>query len=517
MALVVHLIEAEGLAAADRDGLSDPYVVLRAGDVKWRSSTVKRSLTPKWNESWSFPSSGDCGLHWLIMEVWDSDFASSDDSLGHALIPMRQAGSRAECIERVRLGRSRAKVRASGIVHVKLTFESPCQPVSRERLATEEAMFDRACAVVEHELIGRMPADAEALEAVVRGATLEPAPAGLGARGTLYVSNVRLLFVCDEDEAVHGSGAVVSIALSSILKSQVLPGEATTAPTVSATVSSYFGTPARKSEARPPSTVPGSAGGVCIQAMPAREFTILFSTSLHGPSVAAQLHARCVYQLANTGQAAHPLLDPSSAPIQAVAGGVGAEAAMCTEARLRTDGSVDSEAPVHAEGSVGTKGSAAEAGVSDGWHAFDPETEFRRQGVVSSDESPWRLSKANETYELCATYPRCLVVPVAVNDVTLSRAAEHRSRGRLPVLVWAHPHNGAVICRASQPRSGLQGHRSADDEELVRVCKATVWGRARCAQKCSASIIAPRVLVLPREHRISSPRVFTPYAHTCSR
>lgn len=47
----------------------------------------------------------------------------------------------------------------------------------------------------------------------------------------------------------------------------------------------------------------------------------------------------------------------------------------------------------------------------------------------------WRLSKINERYELCDTYPAILAVPVNIPDEELKRVASFRSRGRIPVSV----------------------------------------------------------------------------------
>lgn len=45
----------------------------------------------------------------------------------------------------------------------------------------------------------------------------------------------------------------------------------------------------------------------------------------------------------------------------------------------------------------------------------------------------WTLSRINEHYELCDTYPTILVVPENVPEDDLKKVAAFRSRGRLPV------------------------------------------------------------------------------------
>ena len=42
------------------------------------------------------------------------------------------------------------------------------------------------------------------------------------------------------------------------------------------------------------------------------------------------------------------------------------------------------------------------------------------------------------------------------------------SKRRMPALTWRHPVHGAVICRSSQPLTGLQDRRCHSDEELLQ-------------------------------------------------
>ncbi|XP_068274614.1 myotubularin-related protein 2 isoform X2 [Nyctibius grandis] len=80
----------------------------------------------------------------------------------------------------------------------------------------------------------------------------------------------------------------------------------------------------------------------------------------------------------------------------------------------------------------------------------------------------WRLTKINERYELCDTYPAILAVPVNIPDEELKRVASFRSRGRIPVLSWIHPESQATITRCSQPMVGVSGKRSKEDEKYLQ-------------------------------------------------
>jgi len=103
--------------------------------------------------------------------------------------------------------------------------------------------------------------------------------------------------------------------------------------------------------------------------------------------------------------------------------------------------------------------------VAQRWSLYDPLEEFQRQGVLNPC-SQWRLSRVNEDFSLCPTYPKMLVVPKSIDDEVLRKVAEFRSRGRIPVLSYKHV-NQASITRSAQPMVGLTGSRSAADEGLL--------------------------------------------------
>ncbi|VDD79562.1 unnamed protein product [Mesocestoides corti] len=103
--------------------------------------------------------------------------------------------------------------------------------------------------------------------------------------------------------------------------------------------------------------------------------------------------------------------------------------------------------------------------LESGWNIYSPEEEYHRQNVINNG---WRISKANEGYKLCRTYPEVLVVPAKVTDDLLFGCAPHRARRRLPVLSWLHPESRASLTRSAQPMAGVQGRRNEADEELIR-------------------------------------------------
>jgi len=99
---------------------------------------------------------------------------------------------------------------------------------------------------------------------------------------------------------------------------------------------------------------------------------------------------------------------------------------------------------------------------------YDPVAELKRQGLPNES---WQISRINEAYDLCDTYPKilgtttifamALVTPVLlgipkqVTDDEIRECARFRSKGRLPTLSWMHPDSLATICRCSQPLVGV--------------------------------------------------------------
>ncbi|XP_064208297.1 myotubularin-related protein 4 isoform X2 [Anguilla rostrata] len=82
-------------------------------------------------------------------------------------------------------------------------------------------------------------------------------------------------------------------------------------------------------------------------------------------------------------------------------------------------------------------------------------------------QNAWRVSDINSNYKLCSSYPQKLLVPVWITDKELESVASFRSWKRIPVVVYRHQRNGAVIARCSQPEISWWGWRNKEDEYLV--------------------------------------------------
>ncbi|XP_061105771.1 myotubularin-related protein 4 isoform X2 [Conger conger] len=93
------------------------------------------------------------------------------------------------------------------------------------------------------------------------------------------------------------------------------------------------------------------------------------------------------------------------------------------------------------------------------------EMEVLRMGFDM--QNAWRVSDINSNYRLCSSYPQKLLVPVWITDKELESVGSFRSWKRIPVVVYRHQRNGAVIARCSQPEISWWGWRNKEDEYLV--------------------------------------------------
>ena len=87
--LMITVVSGQDLMAADRNGLSDPYVTIDVGGVTRRSRVMYKTLSPDWNERmvWSV-SLPDISSSTLKLAVWDKDRLSTDDLLGKASVQL---------------------------------------------------------------------------------------------------------------------------------------------------------------------------------------------------------------------------------------------------------------------------------------------------------------------------------------------------------------------------------------------------------------------------------------------
>lgn len=123
---------------------------------------------------------------------------------------------------------------------------------------------------------------------------------------------------------------------------------------------------------------------------------------------------------------------------------------------------------------------------------FDAVAEFQRQFANANHDTyfsgdnpsssmpsslpPWTVwPSTNASYQMCLSYPSCIAGPSSLDerhfpDVVarvIRPCAAFRSEQRLPALSWSGLA-GSSIWRCSQPKIGLQGHRSSADELFLK-------------------------------------------------
>ncbi|XP_053297925.1 myotubularin-related protein 4 isoform X1 [Pleuronectes platessa] len=110
------------------------------------------------------------------------------------------------------------------------------------------------------------------------------------------------------------------------------------------------------------------------------------------------------------------------------------------------------------------------------------EMEVKRMGFDT--QNIWRVSDINCNFKLCSSYPQKLLVPIWITDKELESVASFRSGKRIPVVVYRHQKNGAVIARCSQPEISWWGWRNTDDEYLVtsiaKACQMDTGAKGTC-------------------------------------
>ncbi|CAD6185600.1 unnamed protein product [Caenorhabditis auriculariae] len=102
--------------------------------------------------------------------------------------------------------------------------------------------------------------------------------------------------------------------------------------------------------------------------------------------------------------------------------------------------------------------------LDDGWISFDVEQEFARLSLLTD---AFRISRVNEHFSICPSYPTTVIVPKGIGDDYLRISATFREGGRFPVFCYYHNLTKSVIMRCGQPLIGPTNRRCREDEVII--------------------------------------------------
>lgn len=139
----VHVLEANDLVAMDTvmmglvKGKSDPYAVLRVGNKRVQTKTIKETLNPRWNEVYEFVVHEAPGQD-LEVEIYDED-TDKDDFLGRFNLDFGEVKKEKEIDKWFALQDIQ-----SGKIHIKLQWLS----LQTDKNLLKEAADGCACAML---------------------------------------------------------------------------------------------------------------------------------------------------------------------------------------------------------------------------------------------------------------------------------------------------------------------------------------------------------------------------------
>nr|CAB3265877.1 myotubularin-related protein 13-like [Phallusia mammillata] len=81
------------------------------------------------------------------------------------------------------------------------------------------------------------------------------------------------------------------------------------------------------------------------------------------------------------------------------------------------------------------------------------EDEYKRLGLIQTENSKYRFSRINRMFAVCRTYPMAIIVPMKISDEQVKSIAHCHHQGRFPAIVWQHPSTKAVLLHSSGIRS----------------------------------------------------------------
>lgn len=84
--LTIHVVEGKDLPACDSNGKSDPYCIIDLGKQHKKTKVCKKTLNPKWNESFEFNI--DESVEEFDIHIFDWDRWKTDDYIGDVTVSL---------------------------------------------------------------------------------------------------------------------------------------------------------------------------------------------------------------------------------------------------------------------------------------------------------------------------------------------------------------------------------------------------------------------------------------------
>ncbi|EEH42085.2 phosphatidylserine decarboxylase proenzyme [Paracoccidioides lutzii Pb01] len=144
--LKATVLAGRNLAPKDKNGLSDPYLVVCLGDARQSTPMVNKTLNPEWNVSFDLPI---IGVPLLECTCWDKD-RFGKDYMGEFDIALEDIFSAGQIQPQpqwytLRFGRKAGKKRSdvSGEIQMQFTLIDPSNPT-----ATPEGIYQKFKAIV---------------------------------------------------------------------------------------------------------------------------------------------------------------------------------------------------------------------------------------------------------------------------------------------------------------------------------------------------------------------------------
>jgi len=124
----ITAVEARNVATMSRSGTSDPYCTLKSSFNKqhFKTKVTKKTLTPKWDQTFAFFTSIPDGQ--VQLKMLDKDLFSKDETMGEVTIALQDYANGEETDKWYKLNnepQKKKKTKETGEIRLKIWFSGP--------------------------------------------------------------------------------------------------------------------------------------------------------------------------------------------------------------------------------------------------------------------------------------------------------------------------------------------------------------------------------------------------------